>query len=103
MISGLQLSAVSKSMSQTVTLSVKNKSMFEVLQSIRQQTGYVSFSSEALFKQAKPITLRVKDTPLEETLNLVFRDQPLSYTLAGKTILITPRQVNKRGVRAVPH
>lgn len=89
----LHLSATG--LSQTVTLTVKERPLFEVLQSIRQQTGYVAFSNETLFEKARPVTLRVQGASLEETLALLFRDQPLTYELANKTIVIkeAPRAV----------
>lgn len=78
--------------SQTVTLSVKDRSLYEVLQTVREQTGYVTFSNESLFKKAHPVSLDIEHASIEETLEEVFKNQPFVYELDGKTILIKEPQ-----------
>lgn len=82
----LQISA--RTYSQTVTFSGREVPLQKVFAAIKQQTGYVFFYDKDLLRQAKPVTLQVKDAPLEEVLRLSFKDQPLTWSIVNKTITI---------------
>ena len=82
----LQVSA--KSDAQTVTLSVKNSPLQSVLAEIKRQTGYEFFFNESMLESAKPITLNVKNAPLEEVLKTCFENQPFSYSIVLKTVVL---------------
>ncbi|MHA4811925.1 SusC/RagA family TonB-linked outer membrane protein [Flavitalea flava] len=69
-----------------VSLSVKNASLESVLQIIEKQTGYTPLGNTNLFLATKPVTLEVINMPLNEVLDRCFRDQPLTYKLAGNHI-----------------
>ncbi|SEM54157.1 TonB-linked outer membrane protein, SusC/RagA family [bacterium A37T11] len=90
LIGFLHISAASKS--QTVTLSVKNRPFAEILLAIQQQTGYFALSSQELLAKANPISIHIKNQPLETTLQQIFKDQPLSYEITGKNILIKEKE-----------
>jgi hypothetical protein len=44
-----------------------------------------------MIEQAKPVTVDLKDTPLEEALKECFKNQPLSYTISEKTIIVVAK------------
>ena len=75
-IAFLQVSASGNS--QTVNFSGKNVPFKQVFKVIEQQTGYVFFYDVALIRQAKPVTIQLKDAALEGALNTIFKDQPLT-------------------------
>ncbi len=77
--------------SQNVTLSVKDLPLKSVFKAIKAQTGYTFFYNNELLKDAKPVTLNVKDAPLEIVLGLCFKDQPLGYDIQNKTVFVTRR------------
>jgi TonB-linked SusC/RagA family outer membrane protein len=75
--------------SQTVTFSGRNVSLENVFASVKKQTGYVFFFSDAVAREAKPVSIQAVDMPLDEFLNTVLKDQPLKYTFQNKTIIIS--------------
>ncbi len=75
-----------------VTLSVKNGSLESVLKEIRKQTGYNYALQDRWKAMAKPVVIFVKDVPVEQALNLCFKDQPFTYTIVSRTIVIEERK-----------
>ncbi|WEK37504.1 MAG: SusC/RagA family TonB-linked outer membrane protein [Candidatus Pseudobacter hemicellulosilyticus] len=76
-------------MAQTVTLTGKNIPLKQVFAAIKQQTGYVVFSNTNAFKDAHSVTLSVKDMPLNSLLEMVLQDQPVSWLIKDKTIVLS--------------
>jgi len=75
--------------SQSVTISGKELSLKKVFSIIEQQTGYVVLSNKKDLEATKPVTLAVFDMPLQQLLNMVFKDQPVNYRLDGTTIVLS--------------
>ncbi|MBN9381550.1 MAG: SusC/RagA family TonB-linked outer membrane protein [Chitinophagaceae bacterium] len=75
--------------SQTITFSGKDVPLQKVFTAIEQQTGFVVFYNYNELDQAKPVTISAKDQPLESFLQKLFRDQPFSFVIKNKTIVIT--------------
>lgn len=86
----LQLSA--KGVSQTITLSLKDAPIQTVFKEIERQTQYTFFADVRWFHMAKKVTIEVKSLPLNQVLNLCFKDQPFTYSISGKTITIAPKK-----------
>ena len=76
-------------LSQTVTISGKNIMLEKVFSTIKQQTGYMFFYTAEVIGDAKKVSLHVKDASVEDVLKLALKDQPLSYHIENKTIIIT--------------
>lgn len=85
------LSASANGYSQKVTLSGKNISMEKLFSSIETQTGYVFFYNYDLLNEAKPVTLELKNVPLNDALKTIFKDQPLDFVIKQQTIFITKK------------
>lgn len=85
-IAFLQVSASGNS--QIVNFSGKNVPLKQVFKVIEQQTGYVFFYDVTLIRQAKPVTIQLKDVSLEGALNKIFKDQPLTWVMENRTITI---------------
>jgi TonB-linked SusC/RagA family outer membrane protein len=75
-------------LAQNVTLSEHNAPLEKVISEIKQQTGYSFFYNEDWLKQAKPVDLDVKNTSLDKVLQLCFVNQPFSYAIVNKTIVL---------------
>jgi TonB-linked SusC/RagA family outer membrane protein len=88
----LQVSA--KSYAQRITLSEKNASLEKVFRYIEKQTGYVFFFDQHLLDKAKKVTIDLKGSSLEKALEACFADQPLSYSIVGKNIVIRKKEVS---------
>ncbi|HVK48624.1 MAG TPA: TonB-dependent receptor plug domain-containing protein, partial [Pseudobacter sp.] len=59
---------------------------------IKQQTGYGIFYNKEILQNTRPVTLSAYNMPLQELLQLVFRDQPVSFTIQEKTIILSQRE-----------
>lgn len=81
----LSFSAFSNSLSQ-VSLSFKQASLEDVLREIRKQTGYAFMVNRADFKESKQVTVNIDNATLEETLEIILKNQLLDYEISGKTI-----------------
>ncbi|MBS1662865.1 MAG: SusC/RagA family TonB-linked outer membrane protein [Bacteroidetes bacterium] len=90
LIACLQVSA--RGLAQKITLSEQNVPLKKIFKAIKQQTGYVFFYKSELLAASHPVTIRVKDEDLESVLEKCFRNQPLSYNIVNKTIVVGPRR-----------
>ena len=62
-----------------VSLDLKDASMQEFMQVVKEKTGVSFIFSAALIEKAGKISLQVKDEPLNKVLNEVFAAQGLSF------------------------
>lgn len=86
----LQLSA--RGISQTITLSLKDAPLQKVFKEIERQTDYTFFYSWNRLEQAKKVTIKVSNLPIDQVLALCFSGQPFNYSISGKTITITAKK-----------
>jgi TonB-linked SusC/RagA family outer membrane protein len=84
------LTTSARGYSQRVTLIEKDVPLEKVFQQIRKQTGYVFFFDEAWLSKAKRVSITAVDVPLEEALALCFNNQPLTFAIIDKTIVLKP-------------
>ncbi|HSC37761.1 MAG TPA: TonB-dependent receptor plug domain-containing protein, partial [Chitinophagaceae bacterium] len=85
------LHAAARGHAQQVTYSASKEPLQKVFTAIEQQTGYVFFYDIPLVRQAKPVSIELKNAPLDQALNAVLKDQPLMWTIEKKTIIISPK------------
>lgn len=100
-IAGL-LNAQAKSYSQTVTFSGRNVAITRVFNAIEAQTGFTVFANKDLLRKARPVTVSVKDMPLNDFLSSVFNNQPVGYEIINRTIFITAKADDPAKQLAVP-
>ena len=74
--------------SQTITLSEKNTPLKEVLLKIRKQLGFQLMYDSELLKKSNAVTLDMVNAPIFEVLERLFGNQPFTYSISDKTILI---------------
>lgn len=87
LVATLQVSA--RSYSQKVSISGKDLSIGRVFELIKQQTGYAFVADQQAIAKVPAITLHVKDASLEEVLNQCLKNQPFSYSISDKIIVIS--------------
>lgn len=75
-----------------ITLSEKNVPLEKVFKASENQSGYVFFYDYALLSKAKRVSINVKNAPLIQVLNACFKDQPLTYSIIGKTIVVKQKE-----------
>ncbi|WP_165798500.1 SusC/RagA family TonB-linked outer membrane protein [Chitinophaga costaii] len=76
------------SFSQSITFSGRAVPMEKVFAAIKQQTGFVVWGKSTLLKQAGAVSVSVQNMPLTGFLDLLLKDQPISYKIAGNTIML---------------
>jgi TonB-linked SusC/RagA family outer membrane protein len=75
--------------SQTITLSAKDIPLKKVFAEIKQQTGYVFFYNKSALENTQAVSFSVRNIPLTDLLDIVLKDQPLTYTISQKTVFIS--------------
>lgn len=84
----LLLFTVHFSRAQGITLSVENQALEKVMGSIEQQSGHRFVYSAEMMALSKPVTVSFRNETLNRALEIVFRDQPLTYTFNEKHIVL---------------
>ncbi|MDE1192081.1 MAG: TonB-dependent receptor [Arachidicoccus sp.] len=79
-----------RTFSQRITLKEKKASLAKVLKVIQKQSGYVMLYKDEWLRTAQPVTLSADNEPLSDVLNECFRNQPLTYSIGDKIIIIKP-------------
>jgi TonB-linked SusC/RagA family outer membrane protein len=87
---GLQVSATGYS--QTITLAQNNVSLKKVFREIEKQSGYQFFYKDRLIRQTGNVSVNVHNASVESVLNECFKNQPLSYTVLDKIIVVKAKK-----------
>lgn len=90
----IQVSAAS--FAQKVSLSLKNTTLANVLYSIKQQTGYNFLYNMDMLSKLPHIDVEVKDQPLTAVLEKCFANQPLTFLIEEKTVIIKPKATSNQ-------
>lgn len=86
---------------QTITLSLRNAPLGAVFKEIRKQGGYNFVYNTGLLKQCSNVDIEVKQVSLEEVLRLCFKNQPVSYGIIDKTIIVRKGAPEENGSSSV--
>ena len=89
LVATLQLSATGYA--QRITITQSNVSLKSLFKEIEKQSDYQFFYKEKLLKDAKTVNIRVTDASIEEVLAICLNQQPLTYSLIDKIIVIKRR------------
>lgn len=84
---------------QLVTLHEQNSELGQVFLKIRKQTGYNFLFNTQILNLAHPVTVSIDKMPLEEALDAIFEEQPLTYSIIDQTIVI---KVEGRKMETIP-
>lgn len=88
-----QVSAMD-SKAQQITLRVNNKSLIAVFKEIRNQSGHDFFYNLQVMKTAKPVSINVRNQPLEKVLAELLKNQPFVYTIDDGIVVIKEKIIN---------
>jgi TonB-linked SusC/RagA family outer membrane protein len=75
-------------LSQKVSFSGTNVPLAKVFTAIEKQTGYTVFANKTLLRGVKPVTVSMKDMPLQTFLEAALRNQPIDFEINNRTIFI---------------
>ncbi|UPK68063.1 SusC/RagA family TonB-linked outer membrane protein [Chitinophaga filiformis] len=78
---------------ERITISGRQLRIEQVLKKIEAQTGYMAWMEDGLLDKAPRIDVDVHNLTLEQALEVIFRNLPLSYKVIGHTIVINRRKV----------
>ena len=73
---------------QTISLSVKTARIDEVFTLIEKQTGVRFFYRVGILKKTHKVTIRVINASLQDVLTLCFKNQPITYEIIDKTVVL---------------
>ena len=82
----MQVSA--KTDAQSITISVKNGRMENVLKDLRRQSGYDFVYTMDVLKKAKVVNVKLKKADIISALEECFQNQPLTYTIISNVVVI---------------
>jgi TonB-linked SusC/RagA family outer membrane protein len=88
------LQAKAELYAQKITVIAQNATMTDIIAQIRRQTDYDFLYNNQTLKDARPISIKANDVDVKKVLEMCFKDQPFSYTIRNKTVLIVERPGN---------
>jgi TonB-linked SusC/RagA family outer membrane protein len=77
---------------QRISMSRLNAPLKTIMKEIKAQTGFNFICTDNLLKKAKPVSISFKDVELEDALKQIFEEQPLSYAIDSKTIVVREKE-----------
>lgn len=86
----MQLSTTS--FAQQITLHEKKADLEFVFQEIRKQSGFDFFFNRSSIKNASPVNINFRNASLEEVLKQCFKNQPFTYTIKNKTVIVKDKE-----------
>lgn len=78
-----------------ITINKKNSTLQELFREIQKQTKYAFVYNNEMMRETKRISIDVKEASLEQVLSIVFKDQPVTYSIVDK-IVVVKRKVQER-------
>ena len=82
-----------KTYSQNVSIHQNHVSVDKILKLIKKQTGYSYLYEDDAVSKTSKIDVDVANATIPETLDKCFKDQPLTYKIFDKTIVIKAREI----------
>ncbi|MET3113579.1 TonB-linked SusC/RagA family outer membrane protein [Pedobacter sp. CG_S7] len=73
---------------QRITITAKNIKLEQVFNEIKKQTDYNLFYDQEMLQGASPVTISVKNAPVEQVLEQCFAGQHLTYEIENNIIII---------------
>jgi TonB-dependent SusC/RagA subfamily outer membrane receptor len=71
-----------------ISLSGNNIPLERIFKEIRKQSGYDFLYNDRLLANTNPVNINVSDASLDQALKLSFKDQPLTYDIINRTVVI---------------
>ena len=78
---------------QRITLSLEHVPLKKVFEKITDQTGIQFVYRDEWLSQAKPVNITVKDASLQEAIDICFSDQPFTYEIIDKLVVMKRRDI----------
>ena len=85
-----------KTDAQNISLSEKNVSLQKVFKVIKKQTGYDFWYENQLLAKGEKVTVVANNQPLDEVLELCFKNQPFTWSIVGKVIVVKAKEAEQQ-------
>jgi TonB-linked SusC/RagA family outer membrane protein len=86
------LNTFAGSYAQSVTISAKDAPLDKIFREVKKQTGYTFIYTEAMLRKSNKVSIDINNASLQQALDLCFRDQPLTYTILNKMIIVKEKE-----------
>ncbi len=83
------LAASAKGYTQKLTINEKDAPISRVFRAIKKQTGYNFVYFDSDIQAAQRVTVQVHDRPLEDVLQICLNNQPVTYKIVNRTIILS--------------
>lgn len=80
-----------KGLAQQITYAGDKVKLTDIFQVIKKQTGYFVISDKALLENARPVSVKAVNQPLELFVRTILEGQSISFTIEGNTIVLSPQ------------
>ncbi|WP_400261343.1 carboxypeptidase-like regulatory domain-containing protein [Sphingobacterium sp. SG20118] len=80
---------------QKISLSERNVSLEQVFSLLKKQTGYDFLYGASLRADSRKVNIEAKNLELAAVLESLFSEQPFSYAISDKTVVIKSKTVNE--------
>jgi len=90
----MQVSAAG--LAQKITISKTNASLKSVLKDLHRQSNLDFLYTDELLQHARSVDINVKGEELKSVLDHLFKDQPLTYTIEDRTVVIKEKNYLQR-------
>ncbi|MDB5088479.1 MAG: TonB-linked outer membrane protein SusC/RagA family, partial [Mucilaginibacter sp.] len=87
------LQASATGFAQQITLSKKNISIKKVFRAIQKQTNYIVWYENEILQGTHNVDISLDHVTLQQALEQCFKDQPITYTIVDKTIVVQKKNV----------
>jgi type II secretory pathway component GspD/PulD (secretin) len=74
--------------SQKISFHARKQPIQQVLKTIERQSGYLFLYDEQDVPESRTVTARVRNASLDQVLETVFRDMPVSYKIFQRNIVV---------------
>ena len=83
---------------QKITIKKSNAPLKAVIEDIRKQSGYDIIFDANLINHLKPVTINIKEATIEKALDVCLKDEPLTYTIEDKFVVLKVKDVLTSGI-----
>jgi len=87
---------------QKISLSKRNAPLTEIFKELRKQSGYDFVINKDQIKIAKPVTILVNGDDLINVLNKCFEDQPFTYSMEDRMIIVVNKNPSQMKIILLP-
>jgi len=81
--------------SQQITISIRNATLEKVFSEIERQSGYTVWYEKEYIAKLGRVDIDLKEATIEKTLDVCLKDQPLSYSIVARMIVIRKKEIEK--------